>query len=140
MMKCGLSLLAALAALAAAGDAGAQSLKSLRTQDAEQAALAHQIDYTNSVCGTHIRSSIDWTSLRGWPANANIVEVCDGALGALEAMCRSDDGKNRVRKVAAFVCAGDGAGPSFSGSTLRYGASPSGDGFSEMMRYIQNAL
>ena len=140
MGRCILSLLSAFAILAAASGAGAQSLKSLRAQNAEEAARAHQIAYTNSVCGTHISSSIDWTSLRAWPENGNIVEACDGALGALEAMCRSGDGKKRVQKLSAFVCAGDGAGPSLSGSTLRYGASPSGDGFSQMMSYIQNAL
>ncbi|HXI87040.1 MAG TPA: hypothetical protein VNH64_06245 [Parvularculaceae bacterium] len=140
MARSAFFFLTALAALAAAGGAGSQSLKSLRAQESEETALDHQVAYTNSVCGTNIASSIDWPSTASWPENESLVEACDGALGALEAICRADDGKKRAQKLTAFVCAGDGAGPSLHGSTFRYGASPGEDAFSDAMPYIKDAL
>lgn len=131
-----LLILAGLAALSAG--ASAQSLKSLRQQEADNAALAREAAYTSSVCGTPISARIDWSSAASWPENASIAAVCDGALSALETICRSD--RARGSKVRSFVCAGDGDGPSLSGGTFRYGASPGGDGYSSSLSYLQGNL
>lgn len=123
--------------LATAG-ASAQSLKSLRQQEADNAALEREAAYTSSVCGTPIGARIDWSSAASWPENDSLAAACDGALGALETVCRND--KARGGKVRTFVCAGDGGGPSLSGGTFRYGASPGGDGYSSALGYLESNL
>jgi len=106
--------------------ASAQSLKSLRAQEAEEAALDAEADYTSEVCGVSITASIDWSTTSDWPAAESLAEACDGALSAVEAACRS--GSAPVR---SFTCGGDGSGPSLNGSSLYYGASPGGDAYGE---------
>ncbi|MBB5517930.1 hypothetical protein [Amphiplicatus metriothermophilus] len=128
--------LAAFGTLAAAPAGALQSLKSLRAQEAEERALAAEVGYTNSVCGASIEAVIDWRSADGWPEDESLADACDGALGALEAVCRA--GGDRARSISTFVCAGDGAGPSLRGSVLRYGATPGGDGFGETRRFLES--
>lgn len=118
--------------------ADAQSLKTLRAQEAEEAALDREAAFTSSVCGTQINARIDWRSAADWPEGVSLAEACDGALGAVEAVCRAD--ASRTSRISSFVCAGDGAGPDLSGATLRYGASPGGNGFSETRAYLESAL
>jgi hypothetical protein len=130
---------AALAFLALVGSASAQSLRALRAQDADDSRLAEEISYTNSVCGGSISGRIDWLSAIGWPESESLAEACDGALGALETVCRGG-GAARAAKVSAFVCAGDGSGPSLRGGTFRYGAAPGGDSFGDSLSYLEGAL
>jgi len=120
--------------------AGAQSLRELRAREADDQALQREIAYTRSVCESRLSGSINWRSADGWPEGRSLTAACDGALGALEAVCRSDEGKLRARRVTRFVCAGDGAGASLSGGTLRYGASPRGGGFSETKALLDQGL
>lgn len=118
--------------------ADAQSLKALRAEAAEEQALDREAAFTASVCGSRLDAQIDWRSAADWPDGVSLAAACDGALGAVEAVCRTD--ASRVKNISRFVCAGDGAGPSLSGSTLRYGASPNGNGFSEMRSYLEDKL
>lgn len=134
------SLLAIAAALFAASGAGAQSLKSLRVQDAEDAALSREIAYTNSVCGADMDARIDWRSAANWPDGESLAEACGGALSALEAVCRAAKGKARASSLSTFTCAGDGSGPSLSGGSFRYGASPGGDSYSDTKSYLDSML
>ncbi len=120
-------ILALFAIGAAVGSASGQSLRDLRAQDADDAALAREASYTSEVCGRPIPARIDWASSKNWPADESLADACDGALGAVEAVCRA--GKKSL--VKSFVCAGDGSGPDLSGATLRYGASPGENGFAE---------
>jgi hypothetical protein len=129
-----------LAAQFAGGPLFAQSLKTIRAQEAEEASLSREAAYTNSVCGTSIDARIDWRSVAGWPENKSIADACGDALSALEAVCRSGDGRSRAAKVSSFVCAGDGSGPQLRGGTLRFGASPGGGGFSETRSLLEGAL
>jgi hypothetical protein len=122
------------------GVASAQSLKELRVRDAEEAALDREVAYTQSVCGSSIDASIDWRSAANWPADVSLTLSCDGALGALEAFCRAGDGKSRAQKITRFVCAGDGAGASLRGGTLRYGATPGDNGFIDTKALIDSEL
>lgn len=133
-------LFALAAAVSAANGAGAQSLKSLRAQDAEEAALGREVAYTNSVCGADMEANIDWRSASGWPDGASLADACGGALSALESFCRSGKGKARASSLSNFTCTGDGSGPSLSGGTFRYGASPGVDGFSETKSYLDGVL
>jgi len=103
------------------------SLRDLREEDEIARRLASEVAYTSSVCGAPISSAVEWRSLGNWPAFADLVSACDGALGAVEASCRA----GRTRLVRRFVCAGDASGPSLSGGVLRFGASPVGDAFAE---------
>ena len=128
-----------LAAAFAAPMAAAQSLKSLRAQEAEDAALAQEAAFTAQVCGSRLDAQIDWRASANWPDGQSLAAACDRALGALEAVCRSGT-KSRARSISSFVCAGDGAGPSLSGATLRYGAAPGADGFAETRAYLEGAL
>ncbi|MCB2097104.1 MAG: hypothetical protein AB7F91_04430 [Parvularculaceae bacterium] len=112
--------------------AGGQSLRDLRAQDAEERALAREAAYTSEVCGRSIEAEIDWSSVRDWPADESLVDACNGALGAVETICRA--GRRNV--VHDFECAGDGSGPSLSGGTLRYGASPGGNGYAATLATI----
>lgn len=128
-IACGFAALAA--ALLSAAD-GAQSLRDLRAQDADERALAREAAYTSEICGRPIPASIDWSSVRDWPAGESIVDACDGALGAVETICRA----GRKNVVQQFVCAGDGSGPSLSGKTLRYGAAPGGNGYAATLATI----
>jgi len=128
-IACGFAALAA--ALFSAAD-GAQSLRDLRAQDADARALAREAAYTSEICGRPIPASIDWSSVRDWPAGESIVDACDGALGAVETICRA----GRKNVVHQFVCAGDGSGPSLSGKTLRYGASPGENGYAATLATI----
>jgi hypothetical protein len=127
-------------ALTLLAPATAQSLKEMRSQNAEDGALDREAAYTESVCGTSISASIDWRSAADWPAGVSIVASCDGALGALEAICRTKDGKSRAKRISRFVCAGDGSGASLSGGTLRYGASPYDNGFTETKKLLDSDL
>ena len=131
-------LFAAFLLAGLAAGASAQSLRSLRQQEADDAALAREAAYTSSVCGAPIGARIDWSSASSWPESDSLAAACDGALGALETVCRSDRAKGA--KVRSFVCAGDGSGPSFNGGTFRYGASPGGDSYSSSLSYLEGAL
>lgn len=132
-------LAVALSAALAAPASALQSLKSLRAQEAEERALEGEAAYTNSVCEANMGARIDWGSAAGWPEGESLVDACDGALGALEAACRAG-GKTRLQNLSTFVCAGDGSGPSLSGRTFRYGASPGQSGFDETRDYLDRAL
>lgn len=122
-----------------AGAASAQSLKEARARESEEAALNREAAYTKSVCGTPLRVSIDWRSAADWPDGVSLAAACDGALGALEASCRSNAGKTQAQSIKSFVCAGDGAGPSLRGGVLRYGASPGENGFAETKALLDGA-
>lgn len=123
-----------------AGPVAAQSLKEARAQRAENEALKSEAAYTESVCGSSINASIDWRSSSDWPENVSLAKSCDGALGALEAICRNQAGKTKAKKINRFVCSGDGSGPSLRGSTLRYGASPGANGFSATKALLDSEL
>ncbi len=127
-------------AFAGASPLAAQSLKSIRAQQSENENLASEMSYTNSVCGGSIKSEINWARAADWPDGASLASACDGALSALEAICRADGGKKRAASIKKFVCSGDGAGPSLSGGTLTYGASPGGNGFAETKAFLDGAL
>ncbi len=122
------------------GIAAAQSLKEMRARESEDSALAREAAYTNSICGSSLTASIDWRSVANWPAHVSLADSCDGALGALEAICRSGEGKARAKRVTRFVCAGDGSGASLRGGTLRYGASPGVSGFAETKSVLDSGL
>lgn len=126
--------LAALAATGACaiGAAAAQSLRDLRAQDAEDRALDREASYTSEVCGRPIDAGIDWSSVRDWPPRESVAKSCDGALSAVETICRA----GRKNVVHRFVCAGDGSGASLSGKTLRYGASPGSNGYASTLAAI----
>lgn len=139
-------LISVLAATLAAGGAfptvaaSAQSLKEIRAREGEERALDREVAYTETVCGSSISAAIDWRSAANWPEDRSLVASCDGALGALEAICRTKDGRRRGQKVSRFVCGGDGAGPSLRGGTLRYGASPGGNGFAATKALLDSNL
>ena len=116
----------------------AQTLKEIRAREAEESNLDREVAYTESICGTSIRASIDWRSAVNWPEDVSLTSSCDGALGALEAICRND--KNKARRISRFVCGGDGAGASLRGGTLRYGASPGDSGFSSTKALLDSEL
>ena len=120
--------------------ANAQSLSEIRAQEAEQSALDKEVQYTNSICGTSMSATIDWPSAVNWPEKPSLSGQCDGALGALEFICKTADGKKRAQKVRVFQCAGDGKGPSLSGGTLRYGASPNKNGFEPTKTFLEKNL
>ena len=122
-----------------AGAASAQSLKEARARESEEAALNREAAYTKSVCGTPLRVSIDWRSAADWPDGVSLAAACDGALGALEASCRSNAGKTQAQSIKNFVCAGDGSGPSLRGGVLRFGASPGQNGFAETKALLDGA-
>lgn len=113
----------------------AQSLREIRAQEAEERALDREAAFTQSVCGMNFSTSIDWRSVADWPDSASLTDSCDGALGALEAVCR----EGRAPRVTRFVCAGDGSGASYRGGTLRYGASPGDNGFSDTKSVLDGA-
>lgn len=124
--------LLAAALIPASSVAEPPSLRDLRAQEAEQRTLDREAAYTSEVCGRPIAASIDWASVKNWPEGASVVEACDGALGAVETVCRA----GRKTVVDRFVCAGDGSGPSLSGKTLRYGAAPGGNGYAATLARI----
>ncbi len=115
----------------------AQTLKEIRARETEESKLNREISFTQSVCGSSISATIDWRSAANWPEGVSIAAACDGALGALEAVCRSRG--SRAPSISRFVCAGDGAGASVRGSTLRYGATPGGNGFAQTKAVLDQA-
>ena len=131
----------ALAAILSAGvlTAGAspsaftQSLREIRAQETEERARESEASFTRSVCDMNFDVVIDWRSAADWPDGASIADSCDGALGALEAACR----RGNAPRISRFVCAGDGSGASLSGGTLRYGASPGDNGFSDTRAVLE---
>ncbi|MGV6801280.1 MAG: hypothetical protein ACWA5L_05095 [bacterium] len=117
------------------------SLADARLRQQEEASLREQIAFTNEVCGTSIRASINWRSVSNWPDNGKgIARVCDGALGAVESLCRSDKKSQIQSKIKSFQCLGDGSGPALSGSSLKYGGRPGGNGFSQTKAYLDRKL
>lgn len=135
MVKSGTLVFFAFAVALTAASASAQSLKDLRARERENAELARQAAFTSDVCGRPISASIDWASSATWPAGESLAEVCDGALGAVETICR----RGRTNIVDRFVCAGDGSGADLSGKTLRYGAEPGGNGYATTLAEISAA-
>lgn len=121
-----------IAGHAAALGAGAQSLRDIRAQEAEERALAREAAYTSDVCDRPISASINWSRSRDWPPRESLSDACDGALGAVETICRA--GKKNV--VHNFVCSGDGSGASLAGKTLSYGASPGSNGYAATLATI----
>ena len=115
-----------------------QPLRTLRAREAAERELDQEAGFTGKVCGTSISTRIDWATAADWPENANIAKACDGALGALEAICRSD--RSRGSRITSFVCSGDGSGPDLSGSTLYYGATPGQSGFDETKSFLEGEL
>ncbi len=113
--------------------ANAQSLKSLRAQAEEEEALRNEAAYTMSKCGIDFSVSIDWGASSSWPAEKSLASACDGALSAVEAMCK----KPGARPIKAFTCAGDNRGASFSGGSLRYGAGEGRNAFEETLGVLQ---
>ena len=126
-------------ALTVSVSAHAQSLREAREREAEEAALNTEIAYTQTVCSSSISASIDRSSLSNWPADKSLVASCDGALGAIEAICRRD-GAAKVQSIKRFVCAGDSAGPSLRGGVLRYGAAPGKNSFNETDAFLTKTL
>ena len=118
----------------------AQSLREIRAQEAEENALDREVAYTESVCGISLSARIDWRSAADWPSSSSLASACDGALGALEAICRNNSGRTKAQRISSFVCAGDGSGASLRGGSLRYGASPGGSGFSETKALLDSSL
>lgn len=127
------AVLGAFALVLLAAPALGQSLKDIRAHEAEDAALAREAAYTGSVCGHSVSARIDWASASAWPAEESLAGACDGALSAVEALCRA----GRKGVVKSFICAGDGSGPDLSGGTLRYGASPARGGYEETRAYLE---
>lgn len=123
--------------LSAAGSQAlaSQSLREIRAQEAEERALEREAAFTQSVCGTSFDVVIDWRSAADWPNGVSLTDSCDGALGALEAICR----KGKAPRITRFVCAGDGSGASYRGGTLRYGASPGDNGFADTKAVLDRA-
>ena len=118
----------------------AQSLREIRAQEAEENALDREVAYTESVCGISMSARIDWRSAADWPSSSSLASACDGALGALEAICRNNAGRTKAKRINSFVCAGDGSGASLRGGSLRYGASPGDNGFSETKALLDSRL
>lgn len=115
-----------------AAAASAQSLKDLRARERENRDLAREAAYTSEVCGREVAASIDWSTAEDWPARESLVAACDGALGAVETICR----RGRTNVVHRFICAGDGSGADLSGKTLRFGATPGGNGYAQTLAEI----
>lgn len=124
----GAVLAAVLSGVPLADDAAAQSLREMRAREAEERDLQREADFTARVCGGSISASIDWSTVADWPEDASIASACDGALAALEAVCRDGRGAGEI---SSFVCAGDGTGASVSGGEFTYGASPGDSSFSD---------
>jgi hypothetical protein len=130
-----------LAAVTAAGvcvfgaAAASQSLRDLRAQDREDRALDREASYTSEVCGRRIDADIEWSSVRDWPPRESVAKSCDGALSAVETICRA----GRKDVVHRFVCAGDGSGASLTGKTLRYGGAPGSNGYAPTLAVIGGA-
>ena len=120
--------------------ASAESLKERRAQAAEEASLQNEANYTANICGTAIRATILWSTTTTWPANQSIAKACDGALGAIEAMCRTGREADVQAKVKSFQCLGDGSGPSLKGGTMTYGATPGTNGFQQTRNYLERQL
>lgn len=130
----------AIACAVLSGAASAQSLKEIRAREAAEKALDREAAYTQSVCGGSLAAAIDWRSAADWPESADFVASCDGALSALEAVCRTTGGKAKAQRITRFICAGDGSGASLRGGALRYGASPNSNGFSETKAVLDSQL
>lgn len=133
-------MMAAAMLAASVGGAAAQSLKEARAREAAERALNREAMYTREICASDLRTRIDWGSATDWPENVSLVSACDGALGALEAICRKPDARPRAQRIADFVCAADGAGASLSGSTLRYGATPGVSGYRHTRAVLDKRL
>ncbi|MEL7487610.1 MAG: hypothetical protein AAGJ87_10395, partial [Pseudomonadota bacterium] len=118
----------------------AQSLRSIRAQQTEQQTLSSEVAYTNSVCDSAISARIDWSTVAQWPEGVSLARACDGALSAVEAICRTQSGKTRVARIRSFTCRGDGGGPSLKGGDLSYGASADGGAFAETKAYLDGKL
>lgn len=118
-----------------------RSLKELRVRQQEENILREEVAFTNSVCKVNISARINWRASVSWPnSGKGLAKNCDGALGAIEALCRGSKKSQVQAKIKSFQCSGTGAGPSLSGSTLRYGAKPGGNGFGVTKAYLDGLL
>lgn len=140
-------LLLLLAALAAATwPAGVlayqdESLAAARVRQEESRSLQAETAFTNDVCGISLQSRIIWKKSESWPNDGKgIAKACDGALGAMESLCRSGRKADIAGAIKSFQCSGDGSGPSLSGKTLRFGASPGGNGFQSTKAFLEANL
>ena len=117
-----------------------QSLRELRARQAEEERLQREAAFTGNVCYTRISARINWNASSRWPGDRSLAGACDGALSAVEAMCRGGKADRVRERIKTFECSGNGSGPALSGSTLRYGAKPGGDSFSETQSYLERTL
>lgn len=117
------------------------SLADARLRQQEEAVLNREVAFTNEVCGTTLTATIAWDRTTGWvDKGRGIAKACDGALGAIEAMCRTSKKAAVQSKIRKFECAGDGAGPDLSGATLKFGATEGHNGFDETKAYLDGRL
>ena len=117
-----------------------ESLRDMRAQQHDEADLRREAAFTSSVCETRISASINWGRSQNWsPAHGSLVDACDDALSALEAVCRGGLKAQVQAKIKNFQCFGDGSGPSLSGGTLRYGAG-GGNGYDRTRAYLERVL
>lgn len=97
-----LILTVALAGLIA-GAAAAQSVA--RTREAQDKALKDKVDQTNRTCGTEITGKLDWSKIKEKDLESNApAEYCDGALGAIRAMCGDAAMRERLKAVKTVSC------------------------------------
>ncbi len=120
--------------------ASAQSLQDKRAQAAEEKSLQREADYTATICGTSIRTTIQWSTAKTWPKDHSIAKACDGALGAVEAMCRTGRAADVQEKIKSFQCLGDGSGPALTGGVFSFGAAPGASGFRASLAYLERQL
>lgn len=109
-MKPAVAAICAITAISASF-AFADDARPLKVREAmanSEAKLAEEVAYTNSVCGTTLAASFDWSGFSNDDVTGNysVVGYCDAALQGLEATCGSALGKEAVQqKVTSVVCA-----------------------------------
>lgn len=136
-MRGSLAALALALAVMVGADAKAQSLRDARALEAEENALAREVAFTNSVCGSSMSARLEWSANAQWPEVTGLADACGGALSAIEAACRSDE-NGSLSSLREFRCVGDGAGPSLRGQIFRYGAARGVNAFEETRRYLDD--
>lgn len=102
--------------------------------------LSEEAEFTSETCGTRIRASLHWDSFlaRDGRVSTNVYRECDGALSAIERICRDESKVEALREKLQRVECGGGKKTRvrLEDGSLRYAISRGDGGHQAVFEYL----
>lgn len=104
--------------------------------------LSEEAEFTSEICGTRISASLRWDSFlaRDGRVSTNVYRECDGALSAIERICRDESKVEALRKQLQRVECGGGRKTRvrLEDGSLRYAISRGDGGHQDVFEYLNS--